>query len=395
MNNENKKKGLFKKLDVEARFSFMRTAVAIAIGLAVAIVLIFISAENPVESLKYFFLGPLQIFNPDVAKGLSWNYFDFWMQSIVPILFTGSAVCIMFSANKFNLGLEGAIMAGGLACAWVCVLLDGDVAAANANPTLCIILGLLVAIIAGGLVTSIPAILEKVFGASIMVTSLMMNYIILYLSQYCLFSTTLRDPKTSKYSYQWTEEPVLTIKKFMGTRFTMRFGLLIGIAVVILSWAFLYKTKWGFKIRQIGQNPSFAKYVGVSVISLGVLVQIIGGAIGGLGGATVILGNYNYYYGIEMTGFGWDGVTMAIFSENNPKKLFVSCAFIAYIRAGALIMATQPGGPISDMTKIVEGVIILFLLAEKFLSKLHRKMIVADAKEKQALKLAQEKGGIE
>lgn len=391
--NKTEKKGLFKKLDVEARFSLMRTAVAIAIGLTVAVILIFISADNPVESLKYFFLGPLQIFNPNIAKGLAWNYFDFWMQSIVPILFTGAAVSIMFSANKFNLGLEGAIMAGGLACAWVCVYLDGDVAASNANPALCIILGLLVSVVAGALVTFVPAILEKIFGASIMVTSLMMNYIILYLSQYCLFSTTLRDPKTSKYSYQWTEEPVLTIKKFMGTRFTMRFGLLIGIAVVILAWIFLYKTKWGFKIRQIGQNPNFAKYAGVGVVGLGVLVQIIGGAIGGLGGATVILGNYNYYYGIEMTGFGWDGVTMAIFSENNPKKLFVSCAFIAYIRAGALIMATQPGGPISDMTKIVEGVIILFLLAERFLSKLHRKMIVADAKEKQALKLAQEQGG--
>ena len=88
-----------------------------------------------------------------------------------------------------------------------------------------------------------------------------------------------------------------------------------------------------------------------------------------------------------MTGYGWDGVTMAIFAGNNPKKLFASCAFIAYIRAGALIMSTQPGGPISEMTKIVEGVIILFLLAEKFLAKLHHKMIIAEAKRKQEEKL--------
>ena len=393
MTNVKEKKSFFKKMDTESKFSLMRTTVAILIGLAVAVVLILISAENPVESLKYFFLGPLQIFNPSVPKGLSWNYFDFWIQSIIPILFTGAAVSIMFSANKFNLGLEGAIMAGGLACAWVCCLLDGDIAAPNANPVLCAIFGLAISVVAGALVTFVPAILEKVFGASTMVTSLMMNYVILYLSQYCLFSTTLRDPKTSKYSYQWTEEPVLTFKKFLGTRFTLRLGLFIGIVVVILAYIFLFKTKWGYKIRQIGHNPNFAKYAGVGVVGLGVLVQVIGGAIGGLGGATVILGNYNYYYGIEMTGFGWDGVTMAIFSENNPKKLFLSCAFIAYIRAGALIMATQPGGPISDMTKIVEGVIILFLLAEKFLSRLHRKMIVEDAKRKQALKLASEEGG--
>lgn len=384
----NKKKNFFQRMDIESRFGLLRSAMAILIGLSVAVILILISAADPKESLKYFFLGPLQIFNPAVKPAMAWNYFDFWMQNLIPILFTGSAVAIMFSSSKINLGLEGAIMGGGLACAWVCCLLDGDMAARDANPAACIVCGLLVGLIAGALICLVPALLEKWFNANIMVTSLMMNYVMLYVSQYCLFSTSLRDPKTSKYSYHWTNSTVLTQKKFLGTRFTMRWGLIIAIVVVILAWMFLYKTRWGFKARQIGQNPHFAKYVGVSVVSLGVIVQIIGGAIGGLAGATVILGNEAYYYGIEMTGYGWDGVTMAIFSKNDPKKLFVSCAFIAYIRAGALIMSTQKGGPINEMTQIVEGVIILFLLAEQFLSKTHRKMIVADAKEKQAEKLA-------
>lgn len=389
MNKENKKKGLFKKMDVEQRFGLMRMAVAIAIGLILAVVLILISAKDPAESLKYFFLGPLQIFNPKVAKGLSWNYFDFWMQSFLPLLFTGSAVAIMFSANKINLGLEGSIMMGGLACAWVATLIDGDIAAANANPVMVAVVGLAVAAVVGGIVTLIPALLEKQFGANVMVTSLMMNYVCLYISQYCLFATSLRDPKTSKYSYQWTKDVILTFKKFMGTNFTMRIGLIIGLVVVVISYIFLYKTKWGFKIRQIGQNPNFALYAGVGVVSLGVLVQVIGGIIAGLGGAVVILGNTNYYYGVEMTGYGWDGVTMAIFAANNPKKVVPAALFIAYIRAGALIMSTQPGGPISNMTKIVEGVIVLFLLAEQFLARTHRKMIVADAKEKQQAKLAE------
>lgn len=380
-----------KKMSVEQRFGLMRMAVAVAIGLGLAVILIVLSSSNPAESLQCFFLGPLQILNPNTAKGLAWNYFDYWVQNMIPLLFTGSAICIMFSANKFNLGLEGAIMCGGLGCAWVCCLLDGDMVAANANPVLCAIAGLVVGAICGGLITSIPALLEKKWGASIMVSSLMINYVSLYISRYCLFSTSLRDTKTSKYSWQWTENVVLTFRKFMGTKVTLRLGLFIGLVVVFLAWGFLFKTKWGFKIRELGHNPNFAKYTGVSVVTLGVVVQIIGGIIGGLGGATVILGNYNYYYGVEMTGYGWDGVTMAIFAGNDPKKLIVASAFIAYIRAGALIMSTQPGGPINELTKIVEGVIVLFLLAEKFLAKTHRKMIVADAKEKQALKeLAQQ-----
>ena len=203
--SENKKTmksitGLFGGMDVEARFGLMRMAVAIAIGLGTAVVLIIIGAKNPLESLKYFFLGPLQIFNPNVAKGIGWNYFDQWIQFMIPLLFTGTAVSIMFSANKFNLGLESAIMCGGLACAWVCCLLDGDIEAANASPALCAICGLGVSIIAGAVITLIPALLEKKWGASIMVTSLMLNYISLYISRYCLFSTSLRDTRTSKYS---------------------------------------------------------------------------------------------------------------------------------------------------------------------------------------------------
>ena len=70
-------------MDVEARFGLMRMAVAIAIGLGTAVVLIIIGAKNPLESLKYFFLGPLQIFNPNVAKGIGWNYFDQWIQFMI------------------------------------------------------------------------------------------------------------------------------------------------------------------------------------------------------------------------------------------------------------------------------------------------------------------------
>jgi len=388
----NKKKRLFSKLGVEARFELLRMSVAIAIGLGLAVVLILIGAENPSESLTYFFTGPLQILNPSSAKALAWNWFDYWVQKIIPLLFTGSAVCIMFSANKFNLGLEGAIIAGGLSAAWVGCLIDGDIAASNANPVITAFAGCLVGAIAGAIITMIPALLEKKWGASVMVSSLMLNYIMIYVSQYCLFSTSLRDPKTSKYSYEWTENPVFTFRKFLGTKMTMRIGLFIGIAIVLIAWAFLFKTKWGFKIREIGHNGNFAKYTGVAVVSIGILVQVIGGALGGLGGAVVVYGNYTYYNWVELTGFGWDGVTMAIFAKNNPKKLLGACAFIAYIRAGALIMSTQPGGPINELTKIVEGVIVLFLLAEQFLSRTHRKMIIAEAKEKQMIKLAAEKG---
>ena len=165
--NKTNKKGLFANMSVQNKHSLLRMAVAIAIGLALATVLIFMTAELPGVALKYFFTAPLQ----------DWSYFSFWIQKAVPIIFTGTAVCIMFSANQFNLGLEGAFLLGGFFGGALV-----NIYVAPGNPALGIPLGCLVGGVVGALITFIPAILERLFNASVMVTSLMMNYICLWLS---------------------------------------------------------------------------------------------------------------------------------------------------------------------------------------------------------------------
>ena len=355
-----------KNMTAQQKHSILRMGVSIFIGLSLATVLILLTSDKPFESLRYYFTAPLQ----------NLNYFSYWIQKTIPIIFTGVAVCVMFSANQFNLGLEGSFLFGGMVAALINIYVTPN------NPALGIPLSIVAGALVGALITFIPALLNRLFNASVMVTSLMMNYICLYFSMYLLF-TYFKDPRTSKNTYNWAvKNPIMVMKWGKGnSQFTLFFSLFVALLVVVLAWYFLYRTKMGYKFRMVGVNGNFAKYVGINVVFISLISQLLGGAIGGIGGACEIMSNYINYSWVELTGFGWDGVTIAIFAKNNPKSVPIAAFFIAYLRTGAMVMSYKTNIQ-SDLTSVIEGVVILFLLAEKFLSKTYRKMIVKETEEK-------------
>lgn len=358
----------FKNMSVKAKHNLLRTAAAIGIGLSVALVLILLTAENPGQAVKYFLAAPF----------LSKSYFSHLIEVIIPLLFTGSAVCIMFSANQFNLGLEGAVYLGGLVAAISGIYLVTEI------PFISPMVGILLGGIVGAIITLIPALLQYKWKANVLVSSLMMNYICLYVGLFLLFHF-FKDPDSSQHTYPISEAAKLT-SFFKGMN--IHSGIIIAALVTIFSYLLLYRTRIGYSLRATGQNPTFAKYSGIGVGALAVFSQVIGGFIGGMGGAVQVLGLFDRFQWVALTGFGWDGVTIAIFAKNNPKYLPLATLFIAYFRTGAWVMSFKAGVQI-DLVSVFEGIMVLFLLAEKFLSGTYKKMVFEDAdrkrRERQAL----------
>ena len=105
MSNKTKtnKANFLDRFSAKTKHTVLRMFVSILIGLAVAIVFIYIASDRPMTSIKYLFTAPVT----------SWPYFSMWIQNTLPLIFTGIAVCVMFSANQFNLGLEGSFLMGG------------------------------------------------------------------------------------------------------------------------------------------------------------------------------------------------------------------------------------------------------------------------------------------
>ena len=358
-------------------FNILRGLAAILLALAVAMIFIFISSDEPLTALKYLLVGPVVSFK---STGNVFNTTSFLtiLAAMIPTIFSGLAVCVMFSANQFNLGGEGAIMLGGFVGALLGIYL-------NLNTGLHQVVCVLAGAIAGGLIMLIPAILKVKLGASEMVTSLMMNYVVMFVILHFLNFVFADRTKGATQTFPIQETARIPEIVANGTKLT--WGFVVALIFVVIIALFMYRTKWGYAIRMIGINQSFAQYSGMQVGTVIILSQVIGGLLSGMGGSIEVLGRFNTFLWRELPGYGWLGITIAILAKNNPIFVPFAAFFIAYLNKGCDLMATYSDIP-SEMIDIIQAAIFLFFAAEQFLAKYRQKIVVRNAQRDLALQEA-------
>lgn len=358
-------------------FNLLRGLAAILLALAVAAIFIFISSEEPLTALKYLLLGPVVSFK---ATGNVFNTTSFLtiLAAMIPTIFSGLAVCVMFSANQFNLAGEGAIMLGGFVGALLGIYLKLNT---GLHQVVCVLAGAL----AGGLIMLIPAVLKVKLGASEMVTSLMMNYVVMFVILHFLNFVFADRSKGATQTFPFLETAKIPEIVANGTKLT--WGFVVALIFVVIIALFMYRTKWGYAIRMIGINQSFAQYSGMQVGAVIVLSQVIGGMLSGMGGSIEVLGRFSTFLWRELPGYGWLGITIAILAKNNPIFVPFAAFFIAYLNKGCDLMATYSDVP-SEMIDIIQAAIFLFFAAEQFLAKYRQRIVVRNAQRDLALQEA-------
>ena len=292
------------------------------------------------------------------------------LAAMIPITFTGLATCVMFSANQFNLAGEGSVMAGGFVAALCGIYL-------HMNTGLHAVVCVLAATVLCGLIMLIPALLKVKLGASEMVTSLMMNYVIMYVVLHFLNVHFADRSKGSTQTFPFAETSKIGEIIPNGSKLT--WGFLVAMIFVVLTALFMYRTRWGYTIRMIGSNQSFAKYSGMKVGGTIVLSQVVGGMLAGMGGGIEVMGRFNTFLWKELPGYGWTGVTIAILAKNNPIFVPLAAFFIAYLNKGCSLMSTYCDVP-SEMIDIIQAAIFLFFAAEQFLSGYRQKLVVKNTR---------------
>ena len=368
----------------QIRFTIIRSLVAIFIALFVATVLIFISASGNTfhdkltatgEALKQMLVGPLFRFSKKNGTSFEAKRLADILAAMIPTIFTGLSVCVMFAANQFNLGAEGGIMLGAFISAMAAIYLPLP---AGLHPVVAVLLGGT----AVAVVMLLPALLKARLNVSEMVCSLMLNYIIMYVIKF-LMNTYLADKSRGQImSFPFRETsaipPLSSSTVFSGAKLT--WGFVIAIIAVVLCGLFMYRSRWGYAIRMIGINQDFAKYSGMKVGSVIVLSQVLGGFLAGAGGGIEMLGRYNAFSWSALPGYGWTGITIAILAGNNPYMVPFAAFFMAYLSKGCDLMATYAKVP-AQLIDIIQGVIFLFFAAEQFLSGYRQRLVVKSAEE--------------
>ena len=364
-------------------FSLVRGTSAILIALAVAALLIFVSSDGAgageklaqtADAMRQLLIGPAF----KSSGGISVKNLSDVLAAMIPIVFTGLATCVMFSANQFNLGAEGGIMLGAFVAAMVAVYVPLP---AGVLP----VVAVLAAAAAVAVMMLIPAVLKAKLGVSEMVNSLMLNYVVMYFIKYLLNTYLADKTKGQIQSYPFQEQSRIAPLIDNGSMLT--WGFVIALIFVVLTALFMYRTRWGYGIRMIGINQDFARYSGMNVAAIIILSQVLGGALAGIGGGVEMLGRYSAYSWNALPGYGWTGITVAILAGNNPAFVPLAAFFMAYLNKGCLLMSTYCGVP-SQLIDILQAVIFVFFAAKQFLAGYRQRLVVKGAQEELAAQKA-------
>jgi simple sugar transport system permease protein len=229
----------------------------------------------------------------------------------------------------------------------------------------------------------IPAVLKAKLGVSEMVNSLMLNYVIMYFLNYLMKSFLADTSKGITQTFPFQDNALIPQMINNGSR--LSWGFVAGLIMVVLSWFFMYRTKWGYGIRMTGINQPFVMYSGMNVAMIIILCQVLGGLLAGMGGGIEVLGRYNVYNWSALPGYGWTGITVAILAGNNPLYVPLAAFFMSYLTKGCTLMSTNTDVP-AQLISIIQAVIFIFFAAQQFLSGYRQKLVVQSAKEEMAEK---------
>ena len=281
-----------------------------------------------------------------------------------PLILTGLSAAVAFKARLFNIGAEGQLYAGALAAVVVGGLHGG---VGYELPVWLLFPGMmLAAALAGALLLLGPALLKNRFNVDEVVTTLLLNFIVL------LFVGAMLDgPMKDASAMGWPQSVGLQTDLELGkliAQTRLHTGLLWGLTLAVLLWALLKFTTFGFDMRALGANAKAAAFAGVPITRTVVLVAMLSGALAGLAGAIEVAGRAGYVT-LEMSpGYGYSGIVIAMLAALNPLGVVAASVFIAGVLVGADSMSRAMAVP-TYLADVIVAISLISVLVATMLTQ--------------------------
>lgn len=346
-------------------YPFVISIGAIVLALLAGGIIISLAGGDPLRSYVHIAkasFGSLGVFSDTIVKA-------------TPLILVGLACSIAFRMRLWNIGAEGQFFLGAFGASAVILtpLLPPDT-----SPWIFIPVMMLAGILAGAIWGFIPGYLKARFNVNEIISTLMMNYIAVAWNNFFIYAVWSESgfqmskvfpknawlPRLSDYA---KEIPI-----FRGL--TTHLGILMGLGAAVIVWFILYRSRWGYEIRLIGDNPNAARYAGLNITRNVVLVMMFSGALAGLAGMSEITGVVHRLQGSISPGYGFTGIIIAWLAKLNPFAVILVSVFF-----GALILAGREIQP-SGIPKMIQGIILVCLIASDFLLR-YRVRIVRQVQE--------------
>lgn len=327
---------------------------AIIVALVIGGFLIAQAGGDPYRSYAHIAkssFGSLGVFSDTLVKA-------------TPLILVGLACTVAFRMQLWNIGAEGQFYLGAFGASAIVLT---PMLAPNTSPYIFIPVMALAGIIAGSLWGFVPGFLKARYNVNEIISTLMMNYIAVAWNNYFIYAVWSESGFQMSHVFPksaWLPrlaDYAVEVPLFRGL--TVHLGLIFGLLAALIISFVLYRSRWGYEIRLIGDNPKAATYAGLNISRNTILVMMLSGALAGLAGMSEITGVVHRLQGAISPGYGFTGIIVAWLSKLNPfAVIFVSVLFGALILAGREI---QPSG----IPKMIQGVILVCLIASDFLLK--------------------------
>jgi general nucleoside transport system permease protein len=363
------------------------TVLAFVVAMVIGSVLIAVADTATQTASKYFFAYPWDtfaaagravvdgyralfegaIFNPNTAsQGTLAGILGPISETLVnatPLILGGLGVGLAFRAGLFNIGGQGQVVLGAIFAGYVGFAWHLPVG-------LHLLVGILAGILGGALWGGLTGWLKARTGAHEVITTIMLNYVAVYLLGFLLSVKGFQRPPYGQAISNVVDDDA-RLPHLLGGDLRLHAGLIIALLAAYGMHWLLTRSTLGFQLRAVGANQFAARTAGMSVERSYVVVMLLSGALFGLAGVSQILGTNSAITGDIDAGIGFDAITVALLGRGKAGGIVWAGLLFGALHAGGVQMQASTGTPI-DLVVVIQSLIVLFIAAPALVRAIFR-----------------------
>jgi general nucleoside transport system permease protein len=362
-----------------------RTVVSVILGFAVGAFFMIISNREFIQSVVYFFADPLSslraagdvvgagygaliqgsVYNPNAStfEGAI-RPFTETLRLAGPLIAAGLGIGLGFRVGLFNIGGTGQLVSGLIWATFVATRME-------LPPVIHFVVAIVAAIVGAALVGAFVGFLKARTGANEVITTIMLNYIIVSFFNFLLTDNALLQGETAGgYTKSDPAFETARLPYLLGESYALNLGFVLAIAAVVVYWWLMERSTIGFRLRAVGFNPSAAKTAGINVERTYVLALGLSAAFVGIAAANQALSSTGGVTPTSHAGIGFDAITVALLGGSSASGVLLAGLLFGAFKAGS--SAIQIVGISPDVLGIVQGAIVLFIAAPPLIRAIFR-----------------------
>jgi general nucleoside transport system permease protein len=362
-----------------------RTVVSVILGFAVGAFFMIISNKEFLQSIGYFFADPLaslraagdvvnagygalfrgSIFNANGATiEASLRPITETLRLAGPLIAAGLGIGLGFRVGLFNIGGTGQMVSGIIWATFVATRME-------LPPVVHFVVAILAAIAGSAIIGIFVGYLKAKTGANEVITTIMLNYVIVSFFNFLLLDQNLLQGETaSGYTKSDPAFETATLPLILGDGYALHIGLILSLAAVGFYWWLMERSTIGFRLRAVGFNASAAKTAGLKVEGTYVLALGLSAAFVGIAAANQALSSTGGVTPTSHAGIGFDAITVALLGGSTASGILMAGLLFGAFKAGGPAMQVENISP--DVLGIVQGAIVLFIAAPPLIRAIFR-----------------------